>query len=228
MNKQLYLLAIVGLSTVAASQTVKQTDNIISDEPNPQVEQMVSPPISTPSGPATQVNQIVSTRWGEAQSQQWGKKSGWLCGSNFKPSTAINQLETWQAESFDTVTINRELDWAEALGMNVMRVYLHHVAWQVDKDGFKKRMDTDLDLADKHGIRTIFVFFDDCWNPTYAAGKQPDPKPGVHNSGWIRDPGDLLFTDPTLINTLENYVKDGITTFQDDQRIVMWYLHNEP
>ncbi len=182
----------------------------------------------TPCEAKQKVRQMVPTCWSEAQAQQWSKENSWLCGSNFNPSTAINQLETWQAESFDTTTINRELGWAEAIGMNVMRVYLHHLAWQVDKEGFKKRMKTYLDISKKHGIKTIFVFFDDCWNTNYAAGKQPDPKPGVHNSGWIRDPGDLLFTDTTLIKTLENYVKDILTTFKNDKRIVMWDLYNEP
>ncbi len=169
-----------------------------------------------------------STKWTQEQAQAWQQKQGWLRGSNFNPSTAINQLETWQAESFDTATINRELGWAEGIGMNVMRVYLHHVAWEVDKEGFKARMGKYLDIADSHGIKTVFVFFDDCWNPTYQAGKQPDPKPGVHNSGWVRDPGDLIFQDSTLINTLEAYVKDVLTTFKDDQRIAIWDLYNEP
>lgn len=167
-------------------------------------------------------------RWTPEKAQQWSTENGWLRGSNFNPSTAINQLETWQAESFDTATINRELGWAQGIGMNVMRVYLHHLAWQVDPEGFKKRMDSYLAIASKHGIKTVFCIFDDCWNPTYHAGKQPDPKPGVHNSGWVRDPGDLLFTDPTLIKTLENYVKDILTTFKDDKRIVIWDLYNEP
>jgi len=170
----------------------------------------------------------VSTRWTDVQAQQWADENGWLRGSNFNPSTAINQLETWQAESFDTATINRELLWAGSIGMNVMRVYLHHAAWEVDKEGFKRRMNTFLDIAGKHGIRAVFVFFDDCWNPTYTTGKQPDPKPGVHNSGWVRDPGDLIFTDTTLINTLEAYVKDVLTTFRDDKRIAIWDLYNEP
>lgn len=182
----------------------------------------------TPCEAKQKVKLQTSARWSEAQAQQWSKQNGWLCGSNFNPSTAINQLETWQAESFDTATINRELGWAEAIGMNVMRVYLHHLAWQVDKSGFKKRMKTYLDISGKHGIKTIFVFFDDCWNPTYAAGKQPDPIPGVHNSGWIRDPGDLLFTDSTLTKTLESYVKDVLTTFKKDKRVAMWDLYNEP
>lgn len=167
-------------------------------------------------------------RWTIEKARQWETESGWLRGSNFNPSTAINQLEMWQDETFDTTTINRELGWAEGLGMNVTRVYLHHLAWMIDQDGFKKRIDSYLSIADKHGIKTVFVIFDDCWNPTYQAGKQPDPKPGVHNSGWVRDPGDLLFTDPTLIKTLESYVKDILTTFKDDQRIVMWDLYNEP
>jgi Glycosyl hydrolases family 2, TIM barrel domain len=169
-----------------------------------------------------------ATRWTVEQAQQWSKQNGWLRGSNFNPSTAINQLETWQAASFDTVTINRELGWAEGIGLNAMRVFLHHVAWEVDKEGFKKRMNTYLKISSRHHIKTIFVFFDDCWNPTYKTGKQPDPKPGVHNSGWIRDPGDLLYSDPALIQILEAYVKDVLTAFKNDKRIALWDLYNEP
>jgi len=175
-----------------------------------------------------EVNEKVATKWTQEQANAWGNENGWLRGCNFNPSTAINQLETWQAESFDPETIDRELGWAEAIGMNCMRVYLHHVAWQVDKEGFKNRMDKYLTIADSHGIKTIFVIFDDCWNPTYQAGKQPDPKPGVHNSGWVRDPGELFYSDPYLVDTLEVYVKDILTTFKDDNRIVLWDLYNEP
>jgi hypothetical protein len=198
MKKNIFLLAIAGLFLLAACQQKPKE------------------------------KQVVSTRWNETQAQQWSTENGWLRGSNFNPSTAINQLETWQAESFDTETIDRELGWAAEIGMNSMRVYLHHVAWQVDQQGFKDRMSTYLEIAEKHGIKTIFVFFDDCWNPTYAAGKQPEPKLGVHNSGWVRDPGDLLFQDSTLINELELYVKDVLTTFKDDKRIAIWDLYNEP
>ena len=60
------------------------------------------------------------------------------------------------------------------------------------------------------------------------SGKQPEPKPGFHNSGWVRDPGDLLHEKPELIETLEVYLKDVLTTFKDDQRIVLWDLYNEP
>ena len=41
----------------------------------------------------------------------------------------FNQMEMWQADTFDPVTIDRELGWAEEIGMNCMRVYLHHLVW---------------------------------------------------------------------------------------------------
>jgi len=170
----------------------------------------------------------VREAWTPKQANEWYESKGWLRGCDFIPGTAINQLEMWQAETFDTVTIDRELGWAESIGMNVMRVYLHHVAWEVDPEGFKKRMGQYLSIADRHGIATLFVLFDDCWNPAYQAGKQPDPKPGVHNSGWVRDPGDLIYSDPTLIVVLEKYVKDVLGAFARDERIVLWDLYNEP
>jgi endo-1,4-beta-mannosidase len=166
--------------------------------------------------------------WSAEQAQQWYKQWGWLRGADFIPSTAINQLEMWQAETFDPETINRELGYAESIGYNSMRVYLHHLAWQIDTAGFKNRMKEYLNIADQHGISTLFVFFDDCWNPTYKAGQQPDPKPGIHNSGWVRDPGDSIFINPAMIGSLEKYVKDILRTFSSDSRIVLWDVYNEP
>ncbi len=167
-------------------------------------------------------------KWPTQKIKEWYAKQGWLRGCNFQPSTAINQLEMFQSETFDTATINRELGWAEELGFNVMRVFLHHLLWTSDKEGFKKRLNTYLDISSKHGIKTMFVFFDDCWNDTAWLGKQPDPKPGVHNSGWVRDPGTMIYAHPDTINVLEAYVKDVLTTFKNDNRILLWDLYNEP
>lgn len=166
--------------------------------------------------------------WSKEQANVWYKKWGWVRGSNFQPSSAINQLEMWQKESFDPATIDRELGFAESLGFNGMRVFLHHVAWEVDPAGFKQRMKDYLKIADKHHIATMFVFFDDCWNETYKAGTQPAPRVGVHNSGWVRDPGKLLYDDPSIITMLEKYVKDVLTTFKSDTRIFLWDVYNEP
>lgn len=166
--------------------------------------------------------------WSKEKATGWYSKQGWIRGCNFIPSTAINQLEMWQKESFDTATIDRELGFAEGIGLNAMRVFLHHLAWQLDPEGFKKRIDKYLVIADRHHIKTMFVFFDDCWDENYAAGIQRAPKPGIHNSGWIRDPGKLYYDNPGIAATLEKYVKDILTTFKHDERILLWDLYNEP
>lgn len=70
--------------------------------------------------------------WTKEKANSWYKKQGWLVGADFLPSTAINQLEMWQAETFDAATIDKELGWAAGIGMNVMRVYLHDLAWKAD------------------------------------------------------------------------------------------------
>lgn len=166
--------------------------------------------------------------WSAEKANTWYKQQGWLVGCNYLPATAINQLEMWQAETFDAATIDKELQWAENIGFNVIRVYLHDMAWDTDKTGFKQRMDQFLSIAAKHKIKVLFTIFDDCWNPDPAIGKQPEPKPGIHNSGWVRSPHIDVHNDSTKWGKLENYVKDVLTTFKDDKRILLWDLYNEP
>ena len=166
--------------------------------------------------------------WSIEKANEWYKEHKWISGANFLPSTAINQLEMWQKASFDPATIDKELGWAQDIGFNTMRVYLHSIAWKEDPSGFKNRMNEYLTIADKHKIKTIFVFFDDCWNKKGLPGKQPEPKPGIHNSGWVQDPGDPDSKDPSKFPELEKYVKDVMNRFKSDKRILLWDLYNEP
>jgi hypothetical protein len=166
--------------------------------------------------------------WTLEKAWAWYKLQPWLVGANFTPSTAINQLEMWQKDTFDPLTIDRELSWAAALGMNCVRVYLHDMLHQADADGFKQRIDKYLQIAAWHNIRTVFVLFDDCWNQQPQLGKQPQPKPGVHNSGWVQSPGSECVVDPDTWESLESYVSDVVSTFADDRRVLFWDLYNEP
>ena len=177
--------------------------------------------------PPVVVNQVAAV-WSVEKANAWYNQHKWISGANFLPSTAINQLEMWQAETFDPQTIDKELGWAQNIGFNTMRVFLHSLAWKQDANGFKKRINEFLTIADKHQIQAMFVFFDDCWNKVPKTGKQPDSKPGVHNSGWVQDPGQPASNDTTLFPELERYVKDILTAFRADKRILLWDLYNEP
>jgi len=177
-------------------------------------------------------NSVDGKRWSVEKANNWYSQQKWLVGCNFIPSVAINQLEMWQEETFDSETIDRELGWASELGFNIVRVYLHDLAFEQDPDGFLKRIDQYLEIADSHGIRTMFVIFDDCWLDDPKAGKQPEPWPSVHNSGWLESPGlpqlKRYPVDSKLRLRLEKYVKAVLTHFSHDERVLMWDLYNEP
>jgi hypothetical protein len=167
-------------------------------------------------------------KWTAEQAWDWYKRQPWMVGCNFTPSTAINQLEMWQADTFDPATVERELGWAEAIGFNTVRVYLHDLLWEQDAPGFVGRVDQFLNIASGKGIAPIFVIFDDCWNQDFALGKQPEPKPGVHNSGWVQSPGSRVVKDASQWGRLKVYVQGLLSVFGRDPRIRMWDLYNEP
>jgi Cellulase (glycosyl hydrolase family 5) len=168
-------------------------------------------------------------RWTTTRVNQWYEQQPWLVGSNFIPSTAVNELEMWQPDTFDLPTIDRELGWAQALGMNTMRVFLHNLLWKQDAQGFLSRMDQFLVVADKHHIRITFVLLDSVWDPNPHLGKQPAPTPYVHNSRWVQAPGaDGLKDDSRWDAELKPYLVGVLRRFRDDKRVLMWDLMNEP
>ena len=182
---------------------------------------------------ATQAQQLQAVneqraRWTEAQANAWYAEQKWPVGADFLPSTAINQLEMWQQDSFDPATIDRELGWAEGIGMNTMRVFLHNLLWEQDPKGFQQRIDVFLAIAARHHIRPIFVLFDSCWDPNPRLGPQHPPIPGVHNSGWVQAPGTQVLSDPAQYPRLERFVEGVIGAFANDPRILAWDLWNEP
>ena len=167
-------------------------------------------------------------RWTESQAHAWYAAQPWPVGADFLPSTASNELEMWQAETFDPATIDRELGWAEAIGMNTMRVFLHNLLYEQDPKAFEKRIDAFLVIAARHHIRPVFVLFDSCWDPNPRLGPQPPPVPGVHNSRWVQAPGTEVLADPAQFPKLELYVKGVVGAFANDKRILAWDLWNEP
>ena len=167
-------------------------------------------------------------RWPVEKSQEWLQKTGWLRGSNFMPSSAINQLEMWQADTFDEATLDRELGFAKGLGFNSMRVFLHDLPWQQDAKGFSFRINRFLQLADKHDIKILMVLFDSCWYPLPYLGSQMPPRPYTHNSGWVQSPGVAALQTPGEYPRLHAYVTGVVRRFANDKRIIGWDVWNEP
>ena len=181
---------------------------------------------------------VLSSHAAGEQSRRWSKEKAWkwynsvapIRGVNYVPSSAVNMLEWWQKETFDPAAIDRELKWAHESGYNSVRCNLSFEVWEVDAEGLKKRLDKFLEIAAKHKIGVMFCLFDDVnfarANP--VVGKQPKPKPGVHNSRWVPSPTPKKVTDKTAWGALEKYVKDIVGQFSKDKRVLVWDLYNEP
>ncbi|MFX1354097.1 MAG: cellulase family glycosylhydrolase [Promethearchaeota archaeon] len=173
-------------------------------------------------------DRLSKLKWSIKKVNDWYAKQPWFVGCNYIPSDAINQLEMFQRETFNPERIDQELIWAEDLGFNALRVFLHFLLWQDDFPGFKKRLDRFLQICEKHHIKVLMVLFDEMWNQDPKLGIQPDPIPGVHNSGWLASPGRKRVLDESCYPELKGYVQEIINYYTSDERILGWDLYNEP
>lgn len=205
----LLLLLMVSISCTSETRETEQDQ----EEPTVEVQEDIQPH---------------PNQWSTAKANEWYGSQPWLVGTNFGPSTAINQLEMWQAETFDPATIDQELALSASIGMNTHRVYLHNLLWEQDADGFLERVDQFLSIADTHNIKTMLVLFDGVWHPQPKLGPQTQPTPHKHNSGWVQGPGATYLKDKSTYPKLEAYVKGVMTRFATDNRVVVWDIFNEP
>ena len=177
---------------------------------------------------SAQQTELAKGRWTVPRANDWYAKQPWLVGANFIPSDAINELEMFQAETFNPKLIDKELGLGESIGMNTMRVFLQDQLWKQDPKGFTGRLNTFLSIAEKHHIRPLLVLFDSCWETNPRLGPQHPPIPGVHNSGWVQSPGKERLMDKRVEPELEAYVKGVVGTFANDDRVLGWDVWNEP
>ena len=167
-------------------------------------------------------------RWTAERANAWYAKQPWLVGANFIPSDAINELEMFQAATFNPALNDKELGMAESIGMNTMRVFLQDQLWKQDPEGFKKRLSDFLAICAKHHIRPLLVLFDSCWETNPKLGPQHPPIPGIHNSGWVQSPGKERLQDRRVEPELKAYVEGVIGAFAIDDRVLGWDVWNEP
>ncbi len=197
----------------------------------------------------------MNRQWTVEESNTWYNSKPWYVGCNFIPSYAGNTVEFWLKEKFDISKIDFEMKIMADWGMNFARVYLQYVVYRENPEEFLCRVDNFLNIANRNGIKIMFVLFDDCasfkpeflenWdtegmgNVMYSEEKmkyflQPnlkeigEPLPNVHNSMWVSCPGSDIADDPESYPYLENYVTDIVTRYAQDERVLMWDIYNEP
>lgn len=169
-------------------------------------------------------------QWTPEEAWDWQERHGWLVGFNYLPRTAGNWLDMWQDGDFAPEIIDQELGWAREMGYNSLRTNLSFQVWQEDREGLLERLETFLSLCERHDLAVILTPLDDCEFSDQAPipGRQPEPMPGIHNSIAVGSPGRDIVCDPARWGDLETFMKDILSLFAHDRRIICWDLYNEP
>ncbi len=172
-----------------------------------------------------------SQKWDKDKANQWIEKFPWLCGVNYIPAYAVNYTAMWDRSTFDPKAIGAELDLMKDLGMNCVRVVLQYAVYEDNSRAFLKNFEKFLSICSDRGIIVMPIFFDDCVfgvNNNPKAGRQPEPLEGWYAWNWSPSPGISMVVDEREHYKLEAYVKDIMSKYKDDNRILLWDLYNEP
>jgi len=151
--------------------------------------------------------------------------SGWV-GANYTPAYAVNAVQLWH--DFRPEVIEKELAAARRwYGITSLRVYLHNIPYDAEKEGFLANIERFLEICDRHEIRPGFVFFDDCWNRKDVTLESPPPIKGRHNGRWAVCPQDVERTEENLPK-FQAYIEDVVRAHLRDERVLWWEIFNEP
>ncbi len=178
-------------------------------------------------------------RWSTEKAWQWYNSHTWLRGCNFMGSDCANRIDQWQDYGFEErlATADRELELAAKTGYNSIRIILEYIVWEKQHDGFMERLERYISTAAKHGISCMIVFGNDCMQPKewtkpvvfgeqhYDWGYHGGRKQSQH--GRFVGMGYHLLDEPELAERHYEWVREIITKYKDDERIVIWDMYNE-
>ena len=152
--------------------------------------------------------------------------STWV-GANYTPAYAVSAVHFWH--DFRPDVVEKELAAAKKYyGITTVRVYLHNIPYDAEKEKFLDRIEQFLVICDRHGIKPGFTFFDDChWHEGIFLEEPTEPIKGYHNGRWAACPQDRERKEENLPK-FKAYIQDVIRPHRDDPRVLWWETFNEP
>ena len=171
-----------------------------------------------------------------AQTPQWTpscrgrlvRRQPWIVGSNYIQSNTVNQIEMWQPETFDGDRIDLELGWAESLGINTLRVFLHDLLWEHESGGLQRRMDKLLEDRGKtqnEGHFRAVRFFRATPIRNWAASGSPSRECATPCGCRARRQGP---DRSQRVDKALDYAEEVVAAFSIDKRVLAWDVWNEP
>ena len=140
----------------------------------------------------------------------------WMHGANYTPSYAATDVETWL--HYDPVVIDRELGYAQQIGLNCVRVFLQSLVYEHAPEKFLADFADFVATADRHGLKVMPILFDSCFGIAPSLESQ---------HMWVANPGPDRMNE-TDFEALDAYVRAVVTPYVGDRRIALWDVMNEP
>ncbi len=183
----------------------------------------------------------MKNRWTSERAWEWYNARPWIRGCNYMPSDCANRIDMWQTYQFEVhfATAERELALAESIGFNSMRLILEFPVWDAEHDAFMEHLERYLALLHRHGMTAMLVLANDCsvpraaWKPAQLGEQHYDI--GYHGGRRVSPHGALgelsylpLDDDPDYRVRYDSFVREVITTYARDERVLIWNLFNEP
>ena len=181
-------------------------------------------------------------RWSKEKAWEWYNSHPWIRGCNYMSADCVNRVDQWQGLHFEErlKTTEEELKLMADLGFNSVRIILEYVVWQKEHDSFLQRLERYISLLDKYGISPMIVLANDCMPPKTELWKMPDIGEqhydiGYHGGkkhsqhGRHNAPAPHFYLDNE--ETREDYfkmVREIVSIYKNDNRILMWDVFNEP
>ena len=177
-------------------------------------------------------------KWSKERIWAWYNSRPWIRGCNYMSADCANRVDQWQELGFEErlATTEQELALMAQTGYNSIRIILEFIVWKEQHDGFMARFERYLQVCAKYGISCMVVFGNDCMRPkgleVNRIGEQSVDW-GYHGGRKLSQHGSLgvgysLLDEPEL--ALEHYemVREIVTKYKDDERILIWDVFNEP
>ena len=182
--------------------------------------------------------------WPKEKAWEWYNAQPWIRGCNYMPASCANRVDQWQGYGSEErfAEMEREMELMQKDGFNAVRIILGDLGfavWRAEHDGIMKRFERMLEIFDRHGVRVILVFGNDCsrpkpiwslpemgeqkWDLGYHGGRklsQHGSFPGL--------PGYTAVDDPALREEFFRMCEEFLTKYAHDRRILFWNLWNEP
>jgi hypothetical protein len=180
-------------------------------------------------------------RWSKKQAHEWYDAQPWFRGCNYMSADCVNRVDQWQELGFEERlrTVDKELDIAQEIGFNSVRLIVQFEVWQQEHNGFMKRLEQYIEMCHKHQISVMLCIANDCSVPKaiyepkklgkqevdwgYHGGVKKSPHMS-HSQG----PGFTVLDDPELAPQFYQMTAEIIETYKNDPRIAFWDLINEP